>query len=100
MNEIMMRSQFDEWMENHPSYLTHGFNRREDMWEAWKAAGKPPEGHVLAPAEPTEEMLLAAKTFQCDHSDEEDWMEWDGAAAANQYRRMIAARPGGTDGNG
>lgn len=52
-----------------------------------------PEGFVLVPVEPTEEMLMASKLFQCDHSENEDWMEWEGLAAANQYRAMLAARP-------
>ncbi|QQQ41311.1 hypothetical protein JJL50_15310 [Stenotrophomonas maltophilia] len=32
------RAQFDAWMKSAGCYGWHGFNRIEDMWDAWQAA--------------------------------------------------------------
>lgn len=58
MDKAEMRSRFDAWMQEHPGYLIYGFNRREDMWDAWRAAAlAPPKGFALVPVKPpTQEM--------------------------------------------
>lgn len=68
-------------------------NQARAVNAALEAALTPPEGYVLVPVEPTEGMVLAAKLFQGDHDNVDNWLEWEGVAAANQYRAMLAARP-------
>ncbi|UXB42241.1 hypothetical protein K7569_10820 [Stenotrophomonas maltophilia] len=41
------RARFDAWVKASGSYSWNGFNRMEDMWDAWQAALTPPEGYVL-----------------------------------------------------
>ncbi len=45
------RARFDAWVKASGSYSWNGFNRMEDMWDAWQAALTPPEGYVLVPTE-------------------------------------------------
>lgn len=94
MDAIEKRARFDAWVKASGSYSWNGFNRMEDMWDAWQAALTPPEGYVLVPVEPTEAMV-----------DRATWEEVGGhcssctawAASPSDARRvwaaMLAARP-------
>lgn len=52
-----------------------------------------PEGWALVPDEMTEAMLLAVKQAHHDHSDFEDWLEFDGQDAQNDWEAALAAAP-------
>jgi hypothetical protein len=99
-----MTQQFEaykKWFSDHegqkqfPSSLTQSMHDSVFGWKAWQAAqaAQPaptvPDGYVLVPVEPTEEMLAAVVTSMDDHL--------FGANAEKQYREdwaaMLAAAP-------
>lgn len=53
-----------------------------------------PAGYALVPIEPTEKMLRAYKKADGDHSEWEDWLEWDCGEAKKLYKAMIKAAEG------
>ena len=65
----------------------------EDGTKYVRADKAAPEGFVLVPIEPTEDMLEAYKEADGDHSDWETWLEWDGGDATRLYKAMLSATP-------
>lgn len=57
------RARFDAWVKASGSYSWNGFNRMEDMWDAWQAALAPPDGYVLVPVEVRDLYDFMAITF-------------------------------------
>lgn len=83
--DVEQRARFEEWMKT--------FNPDRDLetwpdgkyayqfaafaWDVWRAALTPPEGYVMVPVEPTDEMIEAGR--EC--------------GSEFVYKRMLAARP-------
>ncbi|WP_407604759.1 hypothetical protein [Pseudomonas aeruginosa] len=79
------RARFDAWVKASGSYSWNGFNRMEDMWDAWQAALTPPEGYVLVPMVPTKAMVDASvPAASQDQTGRRQRAVWDA---------MLAARP-------
>ncbi|WP_414490157.1 hypothetical protein [Stenotrophomonas maltophilia] len=97
------RARFDAWRKAAGCYSWHGFNRVEDMWDAWQAALTPPEGYVLVPVEPpVREIWSVIKGDGLASIDQIDGENPDSARhqhlgwlqlAWPELLRMLAARP-------
>ena len=89
MTDLMQqaREQFEAWATSQQLPIKrhrwgeYKVDDTEAAWEAWQAALRAaPEGFVLVPVEPTEDMLM----FMGGHDD---------AAARRAYALMLAASP-------
>ncbi|WP_329768850.1 hypothetical protein [Stenotrophomonas maltophilia] len=76
------RVKFDAWVKAAGCYGWHGFNRLEDMWDAWQAALTQAEGYVAAPEDPSLAMTAGGQLFGLTASQ-----------ACAVYQSMLAARP-------
>lgn len=75
----------------------------EDPDEAWSAYDRVrsfieqsqpvPEGFVLVPVEPTDEMLESVQKARCCHALFEEFMHLDGDEILTDWRAMLAAAP-------
>lgn len=96
------RARFDAWVKASGSYSWNGFNRMEDMWDAWQAALTPPEGYVLVDAKLLGAVRIARLAILQKQAEAEQMEEphdasmWADCAAdldAIAPRGILAARP-------
>lgn len=71
-----------EWINDRGARGDVNMPRKPDMDEAARAA-------LEAMMEPSREMLLAWKRADCDHSDEGDWLEYEGADVARMWQAVF-----------